>query len=218
MTTVEVLLTVHGNHKRWTSGYEGIDDLTLRRLLVEINFASRSIEFELSAREIEVSPENTTESISDGTLVKPPYLKSQKAKETIKRRAGELKRIYEKIQNTADKIKKNGLSDYVVFSGSQRAQLFITTLRDMMENAVIPGHDNWVSNTHSAMLWMVLKCAGPAPMLLLLHSISQRQFRKLNVHAAARIVQHVVQNRNKLFCAPLEEQFRDLSSGKTSNC
>ncbi|KAJ5813032.1 hypothetical protein N7447_010055 [Penicillium robsamsonii] len=86
------------------------------------------------------------------------------------------------------------------------------TLRDGMENAVIPGYDNWGSNTHSAMLWIVLKCAGPSPMLLLLHSISQRQFRKINVHAAARIIQHMVQNRNQLFCAPLEEQFRDLSS------
>lgn len=217
MAAVEVLISVHGSHKRWTSGYEGIDNLALRRLLVEINFAARSIEFELSAREIEPSTGSTTNGTSEGTLVKSSYLKSQRAKETIIRRGNELRGIYEKLQNTANKIKKNGLSDFAVVPGSQRAQLFITILHDMMENAVIPSHDNWSSNTHSAMLWMVLKHAGPAHMLLILHSISQRQFRKLGVHAAAKIVQHVVQNRSTLFCAPLEKQFRDLSSGKASN-
>ncbi|KAJ5781682.1 uncharacterized protein N7518_010165 [Penicillium psychrosexuale] len=148
MAAVEVLISVHGSHKRWTSGYEGIDNLALRRLLVEINFAARSIEFELSAREIEPSTGSTTNGTSEGTLVKPSYLKSQRAKETIIRRGNELRGIYEKFQNTANKIKKNGLSDFAVVPGSQRAQLFVTILHDVMENAVIPSHDNWSSNTH----------------------------------------------------------------------
>ncbi|KAJ5481454.1 hypothetical protein N7475_000266 [Penicillium sp. IBT 31633x] len=198
MAAMEVLLPVRGSHKRWTSGYEEIDDLTLRQLLMEAKFALRSIEFELSVREIEPSPRSTTtKSTSENTLVKPPYLKSQKAKETIIRREDELSVIYGKIQNTADKIKQNGLSDFAVVPVSERAQLFIKTLRNIMEtkvNAAIPSHDNWTSDTHSAMLWMILKCAGPAHMLLVLHSFSQRQFRKLGVHAAAKIVQHVVQN------------------------
>lgn len=218
MAVVGVLLTVNGSHKRWTNGYDGIDDLTLRRLLVEINFASRSIEFDLSAREIERnSPEKPTSSTSEGTLAKPPGLRSQKAKETTIRRGDELKKICLKIQNTAHQIEKNGLSGFAVVPGSEKAQLLITSLHDI-ENSVIPGHDNWYSNTYSAMLWIVLTRAGPAHMLLILHSISPRQFRKLGVHVAAKIVQHVVQNRSKLFCAPLENQFRELSSGKANNC
>lgn len=220
MAAVEVLLPVHGSHKRWTSGYEEIDDLTLRRLLVEVNFALRSIEFELSAREIEPSPRSTTKSTSEDTLVKPPCLKPQKAKERIIRREDQLRVIYGKIQNTADKIKQNGLSDFAVVPGSERAQLFIKSLRDIIEtdvNAVIPSHDNWTSDTHSAMLWMVLKCAGPAHMLLVLHSITPRQFRRLGIHAAAKIVQHMVQNRSQLSCAPLENQYHDLSVGRAPN-
>lgn len=218
MAAMEVLLPVHGSHKRWTSGYEEIDDLTLRRLLVEVNFALRSIEFELSVREIEPSPRSTTtKSTSENTLVKPSYLKSQKAKERIIRREDKLSVIYGKIQNTADKIKQNGLSDFAVVPGSERAQLLIEALRIIMEtnvNAAIPSHDNWTSDTHSAMLWMIIKCAGPAHMLLVLHSLSPRQFRKLGVHAAAKIVQHMVQNRSQLFCAPLEKQYHDLSVGR----
>jgi ribosomal protein L36 len=206
MAAMEVLLPVHGSHKRWTSGYEEIDDLTLRRLLVEVNFALRSIEFELSVREIEPSPRSTTtKSTSENTLVKPSYLKSQKAKEKMIRREDKLSVIYGKIQNTADKIKQNGLSDFAVVPGSERAQLLIDALRIIMEtnvNAAIPSHDNWTSDTHSAMLWMIIKCAGPAHMLLVLHSLSPRQFRKLGVHAAARLFSTWYKIEASYLCAP----------------
>ncbi|KAJ5264839.1 hypothetical protein N7505_007632 [Penicillium chrysogenum] len=123
MAAMEVLLPVHGSHKRRTSGYEEIDDLTLRRLLVEVNFALRSIEFELSVREIEPSARSTTttKSTSENTLVKPPYLKSQKAKERMTRREDKLSVIYGKIQNTADKIKRNGLSNFAVVPGIRKS-------------------------------------------------------------------------------------------------
>ncbi|KAJ5849311.1 hypothetical protein N7534_008000 [Penicillium rubens] len=204
---MEVLLPVHGSHKRWTSGYEEIDDLTLRRLLVEVNFALRSIEFELSVREIEPSARSTTttKSTSENTLVKPPYLKSQKAKERMTRREDKLSVIYGKIQNTADKIKRNGLSNFAVVPGSERAQLLIEALRIIIEtsvNAAIPSHDNWTSDTHSAMLWMIIKCAGPAHMLLVLHSLSPRQFRKLGVHAAARLFSTWYKIEASYLCAP----------------
>jgi hypothetical protein len=127
-----------------------------------------------------------------------------------------LEGLYESVQNTADKVKKNGLLDFAIGHDSQK-QLFITTLRDIRENAGIPGHDSWSSNTYNATLRMVWERAGPACMYLLFLSISPRQFRKLGIHVAAKLIQYVVQNRCMLFCAPLEEQFRRLASGKRSN-
>jgi hypothetical protein len=47
----------------------------------------------------------------------------------------------------------------------------------------------------NATLWMIWERAGPACMFLLLLSISQRQFRKLGIHAAAKLIQYVIQNR-----------------------
>jgi hypothetical protein len=158
-------------------------------------------------REIEPSARSTTttKSTSENTLVKPPYLKSQKAKERMTRREDKLSVIYGKIQNTADKIKRNGLSNFAVVPGSERAQLLIEALRIIIEtsvNAAIPSHDNWTSDTHSAMLWMIIKCAGPAHMLLVLHSLSPRQFRKLGVHAAARLFSTWYKIEASYLCAP----------------
>jgi hypothetical protein len=101
--TAEVLFTVHGSYRRWTGGYDGVDDATLRRLLVESNFASRSIEFELFAREVEQCPGSSPAN----TPAKPPF-ESRKAKERTRRRTYELRGLYESLQNTADTVKKMG--------------------------------------------------------------------------------------------------------------
>lgn len=81
MMTAEVLFTVHGGYRRWTGGYDGVDDATLHRLLVKSNFASRSIGFELSARE-------ATQSEGGGpanTPVKPPFesCKAKKGRDVV---------------------------------------------------------------------------------------------------------------------------------------
>ncbi|KZN90140.1 DNA-binding protein RFXANK [Penicillium chrysogenum] len=178
---MEVLLPVHGSHKRWTSGYEEIDDLTLRRLLVEVNFALRSIEFELSVREIEPSARSTTttKSTSENTLVKPPYLKSQKAKERMTRREDKLSVIYGKIQNTADKIKRNGLSNFAVVPGSERAQLLIEALRIIIETSFC------IAYLHASS-----------------ESLVFMQLRDCSAHGT---------KSKPAICAPLEKQYHDLS-------
>ena len=181
----------------WTDSFESVKNDELEGLIVECRSALHSLEAELSGRK---SPQ-----VDENLVV-----------------------YYEKLQEKAREIDRFGELSSKERLPLDEARLVIEELKDrkvdvsQTQKDQIPRDQIRKDQTrredmiYRQFLWLILRVAGPAYVLLIICSLGRRKVHRLNSSQSARLIKYVAQHRDSLFCTVLENEAKEVGFCQSS--
>jgi hypothetical protein len=180
----------------WVEGYEDVNDLEIKELIVECTIALASLQDEISCR-----------------------LGPRKSVEKERKDSEQLQYCQDNLELCARRIKRDGLSlddlkqltseptDQAENEAQTDQNRSLEVIKVGLGHKLHKSRDKYV-DPYDEFLWLVSILVSPAVALLVNCSFGSRRLTILDLAQKAKLVKYARQKKDELFCAKLEEATR----------
>jgi hypothetical protein len=181
----------------WVKGYEDVNDLEIKELIVECTIALASLQDEISCR-----------------------LGPRKSVEKERKDSEQLQYCQDNLELCARRIKRDGLSledlkqltneptdDQAENEAQTDQNRSLEAIKVGLGHKLHKSRDKYV-DPYDEFLWLVSILVSPAIALLVKCSFGSRRLTILDLAQKAKLVKYARQKKDELFCAKLEEATR----------